>query len=157
MKAVVQRVKRARVIVGGEVVGDIGAGLLTFLGVAGGDDEADLDGLLGKILKLRIFEDGEGKMNRSLVDVGGGHLIVSQFTLLADTRKGNRPSFMEAAPPEEAERLYQRALEKSREAGIPTAGGRFRAEMQVELVNDGPVTILFDTRSESAQSPAKQS
>jgi len=157
MKAVVQRVKRARVNVGGEVVGEIGPGLLTLLGVARGDDEADLEALLGKILRLRIFEDDEGKMNRSLADVGGGHLIVSQFTLLADTRKGNRPSFMEAAPPEEAERLYQQALEKSREAGVPTAGGRFRAEMQVELVNDGPVTILFDTRSESQPSSASAS
>jgi D-tyrosyl-tRNA(Tyr) deacylase len=144
MRALVQRVQWAKVVVDGQTVGDIGPGLLTFLGIGKGDTEADLEKLLQKILNLRVFEDENGKMNRSIRDTGGAHLIVSQFTLYADTRKGNRPSFVAAAPPAEAEKLYKRALELSAQSGVQTAGGQFQADMKVSLLNDGPVTLWIE-------------
>jgi D-tyrosyl-tRNA(Tyr) deacylase len=134
------------VTVGGEVIGQIGRGLVVLLGVATGDTETDLDYLVDKIIGLRIFEDSAGKMNLGLQDVQGEMLVVSQFTLLADTRKGRRPSFLEAAPPEIADQFYQQFVAKVRIQGINVATGRFRAEMQVALVNEGPVTIVIDSR-----------
>jgi D-tyrosyl-tRNA(Tyr) deacylase len=144
MRALIQRVRWAKVHVDQELVGEIGPGILTFLGVGKGDDESKLEGLLGKILKLRVFEDENGKMNRSLQDVGGSHLVVSQFTLYGDCSQGNRPSFVEAAPPEVARALYERALLLSEAAGVRTAGGRFQADMKVSLENDGPVTFWLE-------------
>jgi D-aminoacyl-tRNA deacylase len=140
MRAVCQRVSKACVRVDGEVVGEIGPGLCILLGVGRGDDEGAAERLAAKIARLRIFEG----MDRSLLDTGGGALVVSQFTLLADTRKGTRPSFSEAAPPAEADPLYERFYEALRALGVPVATGVFGASMQVELVNDGPVTILLD-------------
>lgn len=145
MRAVVQRVTRAEVRVGGRVVGSVGRGLAVLLGVAGGDGEAQARWMADKLAQLRIFEDREGKMNRSVAEVGGGVLVVPQFTLLGDARKGNRPSFAAAAPPAEAEALYQQVCQLLRQRGLPVAQGVFRAHMEVELVNDGPVTILLDT------------
>ena len=145
MRACVQRVSQARVVVAGEVAGEIGRGLLVLLGVAGRDAEADLTWLADKIVGLRIFEDDQGKMNRSLVEVGGAMLVVSQFTLYGDCRKGRRPSFVDAAPPEQAERMYDEFVAHVSRQGITVATGRFRAHMQVELTNDGPVTIWIDT------------
>ncbi|HUR36434.1 MAG TPA: D-aminoacyl-tRNA deacylase [Terriglobales bacterium] len=145
MRAVIQRVTRASVTVDGEVVGQIGRGLLVLLGVATGDDEAAADYLADKTLGLRIFEDDAGKMNLSLADVGGEALVVSQFTLYGDVRKGKRPSFDRAARPEEANRLYEHFVQRIRAAGIQCATGKFQAMMDVELVNDGPVTILLDS------------
>jgi D-aminoacyl-tRNA deacylase len=147
LRAVVQRVARARVLVGGEVRSEIGAGLCILLGVARGDDTATAERLAGRIGRLRIFENEEGRFDRSLLDVGGAALVVSQFTLLADTAKGNRPSFTEAAPPEEAEPLYARFSEALRALGVEVETGVFGARMEVELVNDGPVTIVLDGRS----------
>ena len=144
MRAVVQRVSSARVVVEGEVVGEIGGGLCVLLGVARGDGEADVERLAGRIARLRIFENEEGRFDRSLLDVGGAALVVSQFTLIADTAKGNRPSFTEAAPPEQAEPLYEAFCAALRELGVDVATGRFGARMAVELVNDGPVTIVLD-------------
>jgi D-tyrosyl-tRNA(Tyr) deacylase len=126
-------------------VGEIGPGLLTLLGIRQGDTEREADWLIKKIVGLRIFEDDAGKMNRSLIDTGGQHLIVSQFTLWADASKGNRPSFIEAARPETALPLYEKAVTLSRELGVPTSQGRFQASMVVSLENDGPVTILLDS------------
>jgi len=146
MKAVIQRVDSASVSVGGSEISRIGAGLLVLLGVQQGDGEKDADFLLDKIIHLRIFEDGEGKMNRSLADIAGELLVVSQFTLLADCRKGRRPSFTDAADPEQAETLYQYLLSRAREKIPRVAAGRFQAMMKVGLVNDGPVTILLDSR-----------
>ena len=146
MRAVVQRVTSASVAVSGEVVGSIDAGLLVLLGVGQGDATADADSLADKILSLRIFEDDAGKMNRSLLDTGGECLVVSQFTLFGDCRKGRRPSFAEAAAPEVAVVLYERFVEAIRDRGVTVATGGFRAEMAVSLVNDGPVTLLLDTR-----------
>lgn len=146
MRAVVQRVSRAEVRVGGEVAGAVGRGLLVLLGVARDDGEPDARMMADKLAGLRIFEDAGGKMNRAVGDVGGGLLVVSQFTLLGDARKGNRPGFIDAAPPEAADALYQRVCALLREKGLPVATGVFRAEMAVELVNDGPVTILLDSR-----------
>jgi D-aminoacyl-tRNA deacylase len=140
MRAVVQRVSRARSTPGGE----IGRGLLVLLGVAGGDSETDADRLAGKVARLRIFEGNSGKFDRSLLDVGGAALVVSQFTLIADTAKGNRPSFSAAARPEVAEPLYERFGDALRELGVPVQTGVFGARMAVELVNDGPVTIILD-------------
>ena len=140
MKAVVQRVGRARSTPGGE----IGVGVCVLLGVAEGDETAAADRLAEKVAKLRIFPDGDGKFDRSVMDVGGSALVVSQFTLLGDTAKGNRPSFTAAAPPEVAEALYERFAEHLRELGVPVETGVFGAKMQVELVNDGPVTILLE-------------
>jgi D-tyrosyl-tRNA(Tyr) deacylase len=139
VRALVQRVARASVDAGGERVAEIGAGLLVLLGVRRDDGEADADKMVRKLLALRIFEDDEGRMNRSVEDVGGAILCVSQFTLYGDARKGNRPSFVDAAPPEEAEPLYERVRE-----GLRAQGGRFGARMQVELVNDGPVTLIVE-------------
>jgi len=143
MRTVVQRVARAAVRVDGRAVGEIEAGLLVLLGVAGGDREADADALAGKVARLRIFENDEGRFDRSVLDSGGAALVVSQFTLIAETAKGNRPSFSGAAAPEEAERLYQRFCAALRELGVPVAQGVFGARMEVELVNDGPVTVVL--------------
>ena len=145
MRAVVQRVSRAAATIGGETVGSIGPGLLALVGIRRGDDDAAGRWLCDKLLRLRVFEDGDGKMNRTVAEAGGGILLVSQFTLYGDVRKGNRPGFDEAAPPEEAEPLYDRMVALLREISpVPVATGRFRAEMAVELVNDGPVTILLE-------------
>jgi len=146
MRACVQRVSRAKVTVADETCGQIGRGMLVLLGVAGDDAEADARAMAEKTAGLRIFEDAQGKMNLALADVGGAMLVVSQFTLLADCRKGRRPSFTDAAGPELAERLYQVFVHAVATRGIPVATGRFREHMEVELVNDGPVTILLDSR-----------
>ena len=143
MRAVCQRVSEARVRVGDRIAGEIGPGLCVLLGVAGGDAVDDADRLAAKIARLRIFPDEEGRFDRSLLDVGGSALVVSQFTLLADTSKGNRPSFTDAAPPEEAEPLYERFCETLRSLGVPVERGVFGTSMAVELVNDGPVTIVL--------------
>jgi D-aminoacyl-tRNA deacylase len=140
----VQRVVEARVRVDGEVVGEIGAGSCVLLGVAAGDGEEDAIRVAGKIARLRIFSGADGRFDRSLLDTGGAALVVSQFTLLADTAKGNRPSFTGAAPPDEAEPLVERVCAELRALGIAVATGRFGAKMAVELVNDGPVTIVLD-------------
>jgi D-tyrosyl-tRNA(Tyr) deacylase len=145
MRAVVQRVSRAKVTVNGEVTGEIGPGLLVLLGVGSGDTRADADYLADKTTGLRIFEDSGGKMNLSVVDIGGAVLSVSQFTLYGDTRRGKRPSFDAAAPPQSARELYDYFVERIRAAGLRCETGRFREMMQVELVNDGPVTILLDS------------
>lgn len=146
MRAVVQRVARARVTVADEVTGHIERGLLVLLGVAERDTERDVEYLAQKIVGLRVFEDEDGRMNRSLSDVGGGLLVVSQFTLLGDCRRGRRPSFVDAAPPEEAEPMYQRFVTMVRQHGIDVQCGRFRQSMDVESVNDGPVTLLLDSQ-----------
>jgi D-aminoacyl-tRNA deacylase len=146
MRAVVQRVSRAQVRVDGTVTGSVGRGLLVLLGVARGDGPDDARAMADKLAALRIFEDPDGKMNLSVAEAGGGLLLVSQFTLLGDARKGNRPGFSDAAPPEEANALYQAVCDLVRARGLPVAQGVFRAHMEVELVNDGPVTILLDSR-----------
>ena len=143
MRAVVQRVLRARVVVGGQTVGAIGPGLCVLLGVAADDTAAEADRLAGKLGRLRIFENEAGKFDQSLLDVGGGALVVSQFTLIADTSKGNRPSFAQAAPPELAEPLYEAFCETLRGLGISVETGIFGARMQLELLNDGPVTLVL--------------
>ncbi len=145
MKALVQRVREASVAVDGGIVGRTGPGLLVLLGVAQGDTPELAIRLADKVAALRIFSDAQGKFNLSLVDVGGGALVVSQFTLLADTRKGNRPSFIDAAPPDVAEPLVATFAERIGMAGVPVETGSFGAHMQVALVNDGPVTIMLDT------------
>ncbi len=145
MRAVIQRVSRAKVTVGGEVAGEIGPGLLVLLGVGSGDTRADADYLAEKTIGLRIFEDSDGKMNRSLSDTGGAMLVVSQFTLYGDVRRGKRPSFDAAAPPQLAKELYEYFVEKIRAAGLHSKTGRFQEMMQVELINEGPVTILLDS------------
>lgn len=146
MRAVIQRVSRASVTVDGETTGEIGDGLLVLLGVAAGDTESDARYVLDKIVHLRIFPDADGKMNNSLLQTDGGMLVVSQFTLLADTRRGRRPSFVEAAPPDRAEELYNFFVAEARKAVSNIATGRFQAMMDVELVNAGPVTIVIDSR-----------
>ena len=146
MRAVVQRVKNSSVNVGGDVVGKIGRGLLVLLGVANGDTTEDADFMANKIAHLRIFEDENQKMNRSLHDVGGEMLVVSQFTLLGDCRKGRRPSFINAAGPEQATELYEYFVKKTREQGISVQTGQFRAMMEVELINDGPVTLIIESK-----------
>ena len=148
MRAVVQRVSRAKVTVGDKITGEIGMGLLVLLGVSRQDSEADVNYLAEKISGLRIFEDADGKMNRSVIDVASSVLAVSQFTLYGDLRRGKRPSFDEAAPPEIARRLYELFVERIRAAGLRCETGRFQAMMEVELVNDGPVTILLDSKKE---------
>ncbi len=145
MKAVIQRVSQASVVVDGEQVGAIEQGLLVFLGVGRSDTSKDVEYLANKIVGLRIFEDENGKLNLSVQDIGGRALIVSQFTLWGDCRKGRRPSFVEAAPPDIAEKLYLEFVEKVAAHNVPTATGRFRAMMDVHLVNDGPVTLILDT------------
>lgn len=146
MRSVVQRVKRASVKVQGEKVGSISAGLLVFLGIGRDDTQADLDWMVKKIVDLRIFENEEGKMNHSVKQVSGEILLVSQFTLYGDCRKGNRPSFSEAALPLPAKNMYIQVIEGIKQMGIKVETGIFGAEMEVELVNDGPVTLLLDSR-----------
>ena len=146
MRAVVQRVTACEVRVRDQTVGQIGPGLLVLLGISQSDEEKDADYLADKILHLRIFEDDAGKMNRSLVDTGGEAMVVSQFTLLGDCRKGRRPSFVEAAPPEKAERLYNYFVDRVRLNGISVATGQFQAMMAVSLVNDGPVTLIVESK-----------
>ena len=149
MKALLQRVTGASVSVGGEVVGRIGRGLVVFVGVANGDAEKDAQYLVEKTVNLRIFADEEGRFNLSALDIKGELLLVSQFTLLADTRKGRRPSFVEAAPPAQAEQLFDQFVEQARATGLRVETGRFQQYMQVEIHNDGPVTILLDSREKS--------
>ena len=144
MRAVCQRVSEARAVVDGVVVGEIAQGLVVLLGVERGDSNAEAEQLAGKVSRLRIFEGEDGKFAHSLVDIGGAALVVSQFTLIADARKGNRPSFTRAARPEEAEPLYERFCEALRAGGVPVQTGVFGARMHVALVNDGPVTIILD-------------
>ena len=148
MRAVVQRVSSAKVTVDGEITGEIGNGILLLLGVAGSDSDKDVHYLVEKTLNLRIFEDADGKMNLSLLDIDGGLLVVSQFTLYGDTRRGRRPSFIDAAPPEKANELYELFVAESRKQINPVATGVFQAMMDVELVNDGPVTILIDSEKQ---------
>jgi len=145
MRAVVQRVNRAKVTIDGKATGEIGRGLLVLLGVGAGDTRADSDYLADKVIGLRIFEDAGGKMNLSVADVEGAILAVSQFTLYGDVRRGKRPSFDAAAPPQPARELYEYFVEKIRTTGIRCETGRFQEMMQVELVNEGPVTILLDS------------
>ncbi len=145
MRAVLQRVSCAKVTVGDETTGEIGQGILVFLGVSRQDSEVEAIALLDKIINLRIFEDENGKMNLSLLDAQGGLLVVSQFTLYGDARKGRRPSFIEAAAPDEANRIYEFFVAEAQKKIAKVETGRFQAMMNVELVNDGPVTILLDT------------
>jgi D-tyrosyl-tRNA(Tyr) deacylase len=147
MRAVIQRVDAASVSVTGEVVGEIGPGLLVFLGVGEGDTVDDVAWLAGKVCKLRVFEDGEGKMNRAVTETGGGVLVISQFTLFGNLKKGTRPSFNRSAPPEVAIPLYEAFIaEVSQQLGKPVPSGRFAADMTIHAVNDGPVTLILDTR-----------
>ena len=146
MRVVIQRVRRASVKVEGKVVSEIGMGLLALLGVGKDDSEDDAHYVADKIACLRIFEDSEGKMNLSVRDIGGAVLVVSQFTLFADCRKGRRPSFTDAGEPEQARQLYGKVIDYLKQSGAPTAEGIFQASMEVELVNDGPVTILLDSK-----------
>jgi D-aminoacyl-tRNA deacylase len=145
MRAVVQRVSRARVTVNAEVTGEISTGLLILLAVANADTDKDLDYMVDKIVGLRVFEDADGKMNRSVAEAGGAILAVSQFTLYGDVRRGKRPSFDDAARPEQARAMYDQFVTRVRAAGLRCETGRFQEMMDVELVNDGPVTILFDS------------
>jgi len=146
VRAVAQRVRSARVRVAGEIVAEMAEGLLALVGVARGDGEDDARSLAEKLAHLRVFDDADGVMNRSLVEAGGALGVVSQFTLLGDCRKGRRPSYAEAAPPETAERLLDVLVAHARALGVTTVTGRFRADMDVELANSGPVTLLLDTR-----------
>jgi D-tyrosyl-tRNA(Tyr) deacylase len=146
MRAVVQRVSRAEVRVSGELVGAIARGLCVLVGAEQADTEDDARALVDKLVGLRIFPDDAGQMNRAVAEVGGALLLVSQFTLLGDARKGRRPSFIAAMAPAPAEALYEQVVALARQTGLPIATGRFRADMQLELVNDGPVTILLDTK-----------
>jgi len=148
MRAVVTRVTSASVTIDGSEVSAIGRGLMVLLGVAVGDTPAQLDYVASKIRDLRIFADAEGRMNRSVVEVGGAVLVVSQFTLLADVRKGRRPSFLNAAPPEQARAMYEQLVARLRESGLAVSTGVFQADMQVSSVNDGPVTIVLDAKEE---------
>ncbi len=146
MRAVVQRVKYAKVSVNEKVIGQIDKGVMLLLGIEENDDVKDLDYMCDKTINLRIFEDEDGKMNKSLIDVEGSILVISQFTLYGDARKGRRPSFITAADPSKAIPLYEKFIEKIKESGIKTERGEFGADMQVELLNDGPVTILLDSK-----------
>ncbi|MCI0380348.1 MAG: D-aminoacyl-tRNA deacylase [Gemmataceae bacterium] len=146
MRAVLQRVARAKVVVEGQTVGEIGRGLLLLLGVTHDDTPEKAQWLAEKVAGLRIFPDDEGKMNRDLAETGGAALVVSQFTLYGDTRKGRRPSFVDAAPPETAIPLYEAFIDALKALGVPVATGQFGAMMQVELVNDGPVTLIVDSK-----------
>ena len=145
MRALLQRVSGCRVSVDGREVSRIGPGLLLLLGVSAADDESDADFIVNKVINLRIFDDAEGKLNLSLAEVGGELMVVSQFTLYGDARKGRRPSYIAAAPPERAQELYERVCDKFTSAGFPPGKGVFQARMAVELVNDGPVTILLES------------
>jgi D-tyrosyl-tRNA(Tyr) deacylase len=145
MRAIVQRVSRAKVTVSGQVTGEIGPGLLVLLGVRKTDSQADANYLADKITALRIFEDADGKMNRSVAEAGGAILVVSQFTLYGDVRRGKRPSFDAAAPPDQARELYEYLVQRVRGAGLRCETGKFQEMMSVELVNEGPVTILLDS------------
>lgn len=147
MRVVIQRVSEARVAVDGVVVGEVGMGMLLLVGVASGDGKADVEALVGKVAGLRIFVDDRMKMNRSVLDVGGSILVISQFTLLADARRGRRPSFTAAAPATDAEPLVELLCDRLREQGVRVEEGVFGAQMDVELVNDGPVTIILETES----------
>ena len=146
MRAVIQRVKSSSVTVSGELIGNIGKGLLVLLGVASSDKTDDAKYLADKIANLRIFEDGDHKLNRSLFDMGGEMLVVSQFTLLGDCKKGRRPSFVKAAPPDLANELYQQFVERVRQHGVTVQTGRFQSMMEVSLINDGPVTLIVDSK-----------
>lgn len=146
MRAVVQRARRAQVEVGGQVVGRIERGLVAFVGAAKGDDEQDVAYVVNKVVGLRVFEDDTGKMSRALADVGGGLLVISQFTLFGDVRRGLRPSFDGAMEPVRAEQLYDRFVADARARGVAVETGRFRADMRVSVENDGPVTILVDSK-----------
>ena len=151
MRALIQRVKKAKVSVDGQVVGEIGPGILTFLGIKNGDSEKEMEWIISKIAKLRIFEDDQGKMNLSLLDLSAaqknvGHLIVSQFTLYGDTAQGNRPGFSEAARPDVAKVLYEKAVSFSKSLGLATQAGEFQAHMEVDLINDGPVTLWIESQ-----------
>ena len=146
MRAVIQRVSFAEVQVGQEVVGSIQQGIFTLLGVERGDDESQVQKLIQKIVNFRVFEDENGKLNRSLLDVKGEHLIVSQFTLAADCDSGRRPSFSRAAAPEEARSLYERAISISQNLGVSTSSGLFQADMKIRLCNDGPLTFVLDVK-----------
>jgi D-tyrosyl-tRNA(Tyr) deacylase len=146
LKVLLQRVTGASVSIDGEVVGKIGQGMVAFVGIAEGDSEIDIDYLVPKMIGLRIFADDEGRFNISVADIVGEMLLVSQFTLLADTRKGRRPSFTDAASPEQAELLFEQFVEKTRATGLKVETGRFQQYMQVEIRNDGPVTIMLDSR-----------
>lgn len=146
MRAVVQRVSESSVLLENKVIAKIGRGLLVLLGIAKGDETADADYLADKIINLRIFEDENGKMNRSLYEIGAELLVVSQFTLLGDCRKGRRPSFIDAADPEEADNLYEYFADKVRQKGVSVQTGRFRAMMEVALINSGPVTLVLDSK-----------
>ena len=150
MIAVVQRVKNSSVTVDGETLGEIGPGLTVQLGVAETDAEPDIDYLVDKVVNLRIFADDAGKMNRSLIDISGHMLVVSQFTLLGDCRKGRRPSFINAAAPEKAERFYDKFVSEARKKGLTVETGRFQAMMDVALVNDGPVTLIVESKPKTA-------
>ena len=146
MRLIIQRITRGEVVLGGQVIGRTGQGLCLFLGVAKGDSDRDVEYLAQKTVELRIFEDENGKFNRSLQDVHGEILVVSEFTLYGDCSKGRRPSFSRAAPPEEAAKLYQRFVEKLQERGIKVATGKFQAHMEVSTVNDGPVTFILESK-----------
>lgn len=153
MRALLQRVSEASVVIAGEVVGQIGQGLLILLGVCQADTAAEADYLADKCLNLRVFEDAAGKMNLSLLDIEGEILVVSQFTLYGDTRRGRRPSFIEAAPAEHSEPLYERFVERLACSGLPLATGRFGAMMDVRLVNDGPVTLMLEKEHDGGAEP----
>ncbi len=148
MRLVIQRVKEAKVTVGSNVIGQIGLGLLIFLGVAKGDSDNDVEYLAQKVSQLRIFEDADGKMNRSITEVSGEFLVVSQFTLVGDCDKGRRPAFDKAADPKTAEELYERFVQRLREQNFKVATGEFRAMMDVSLVNDGPVTFILESKND---------
>ena len=146
MRAVIQRVKSSSVAVGDELIGEIGKGLLVLLGIAASDRIDDAKYLADKIVNLRIFEDGDHKLNRSLIDMGGEMLVVSQFTLLGDCKKGRRPSFVKAAPPDLANELYQQFVDRVRQQGVTVKTGRFQSMMEVSLINDGPVTLIVESK-----------
>ena len=153
MRCVLQRVTRASVSVDGRLVSRIGPGLVALVGVAKGDGPADIEFIASKIRELRIFGDEQGRMNRSLVETGGAALVVSQFTLLADVRRGRRPGFDQAAPPDAARAAYEVLLDRLRQSGVPVEAGVFQAHMDVELVNDGPVTIVLDSQGATPAAP----
>ena len=146
MRAIIQRVKSSSVAVGDELIGEIGKGLLVLLGIAESDKSDDAKYLADKIVNLRIFEDGDHKLNRSLIDMGGDMLVVSQFTLLGDCKKGRRPSFIKAAPPELANELYRQFVEHVRQKDVTVKTGRFQTKMEVSLINDGPVTLIVESK-----------